>query len=305
MDKIILFGAGKNGKKLLGVYDDRVVAIIDNDTRKQGTLLNGIPIISLDTYVENYSEIPIVIATLKYKEIVYEMKKKGIRNYRVDDLLFQENDVCQDSTINHDNWIDFLSAKFNKPGMHVLEVGSRIVTGSCNRNKFDKAEYTGFDYYSGANVDIVGDAHRLSEYFNQKFDLIFCSSVFEHLAMPWKVSIEMIKLLKLDGYVFIETHYCYGSHERPWHFFQFSENALDVLFPEKFGMVCERKGCCNLIAGRFSEYSSDYLRGTYVSGLYCHSEYLGRKIKNVNDLSWDNISLEDVSRETRYPTPNN
>lgn len=33
-------------------------------------------------------------------------------------------------------------------------------------------------------------------------------------------------------------------------FFQFSENALDVLFPETFGMHCVRKGCSNLIEGR-------------------------------------------------------
>lgn len=232
------------------------------------------------------------------------MEKEGITNYKVEDSLFKTDDVYQDDTISHDNWIEFLSEKFNKKGMRVLEVGSRIVTGACNRSKFDKAEYVGFDYYSGPNVDVVGDAHKLSEYFNEKFDLIFCASVFEHLAMPWKVSIEMIKLLKLGGYVFIETHYCYASHERPWHFFQFSENALDVLFPEKMGMLCEKKGCSNLIAGRFTEYSSDYLKDTYINGMYCHSEYYGKKIKEIDKLSWDDILLEDVSKGTKYPCPN-
>lgn len=48
--------------------------------------------------------------------------------------------------------------------------------------------------------------------------LIFSSAVFEHFAMPWQVSIEMIKLLKEGGYLFIETHYSYSGHERPWHF---------------------------------------------------------------------------------------
>lgn len=305
MNKIILYGAGTKGKELFKVYKDRVVAFIDNDRKKQGTLLNDIPIISLETYLERYKNIPIVIAVLNSKDIFCTLKEHGIHNYFVDDLLFKANDVCQDNIIDHDHWVDFLSDKFNRPGVSILEVGSRVVTGSCNRDKFNKADYVGFDYYFGDNVDIVGDAHRLSDYFNQKFDLIFCSSVFEHLAMPWKVSKEMIKLLKLNGYVFIETHYCYGSHERPWHFFQFSENALDVLFPEKFGMICERKGCCNLIDGKFSEYSSEYLRGSYVNGLYCHSEYFGKKVRNVDDMSWDNISLEDVAKGTQYPHRNN
>lgn len=57
--------------------------------------------------------------------------------------------------------------------------------------------------------------------------------------MPWKVSIEIIKLLKINGCVFIETHYSYSTHERPWHFFQFSQNArktYETWFTlEKFG----------------------------------------------------------------------
>ena len=308
MDKIVLFGAGQKGRQLLGLYGDNVVAIIDNDVNKQGTTItegtNTVPVISIKKYIEEYKGVPVILAVLKCKEIIKELEKEGITNYKVEDSLFKTDDVYQDDTISHDNWIEFLSEKFNKKGMRVLEVGSRIVTGACNRSKFDKAEYVGFDYYSGPNVDIVGDAHKLSEYFNEKFDLIFCASVFEHLAMPWKASIEMIKLLKLGGYVFIETHYCYASHERPWHFFQFSENALDVLFPEKMGMLCEKKGCSNLIAGRFTEYSSDYLKDTYINGMYCHSEYYGKKIKEIDKLSWDNISLEDVSKGTKYPCPN-
>lgn len=61
-------------------------------------------------------------------------------------------------------------------------------------------------------------------------------------------------------------------------FFQYSENALNVLFPEAFGMQCVKKSCSNLLANaQFSEQASEYLRGKYVKGLYCHSEFLGKK----------------------------
>lgn len=62
-------------------------------------------------------------------------------------------------------------------------------------------------------------------------------------------------------------------------FFQFSENALDVLFPEKFGMQCIKIGCSNLLEGRFSLDASEYLRVMMVPGLYCHSEYSGRNLR--------------------------
>lgn len=70
-------------------------------------------------------------------------------------------------------------------------------------------------------------------------------------------------------------------------------------------MKCLGKGCSNLIEGRFSMYASLYLQDRLVSGLYCHSEYLGQKEKEVDDLSWDNVCLEDVVGATKYPKPKN
>lgn len=301
-EKNVLFGAGRIGTEIIDKHIYEIVAVIDNDKEKQGYYIqDNIPIISLSEYINNYNGVPIIIAVFECNEIIRQLKKNKLYNYRISSEIYRDYNVSCDNEISHDNWISYLSERFNKTGCRVLEVGSRVVTGACNREKFRSAEYIGFDIYEGDNVDVVGDAHILSSYFDDKFDLIFCSAVFEHLAMPWKVSVEIIKLLKLNGYVFIETHYSYSSHERPWHFFQFSENALDILFPEKFGMKCERKGCSNLIEGRFSEYSSEYLQGKLVKGLYCHSEYLGKKVSEVTNYSWDEIMLEDVTKGALYP----
>jgi hypothetical protein len=70
-----------------------------------------------------------------------------------------------------------------------------------------------------------GDAHKLTTYFKEqeKFDLIFSSAVFEHLYMPWVAAMEIEKMLKAGGYVLIEAHFSFASHERPWNFFQFSQ----------------------------------------------------------------------------------
>jgi hypothetical protein len=83
---------------------------------------------------------------------------------------------------------DFINL-VNQNHFNVLEIGSRIVSpGSASKRPLfpDSKSYTGFDYYPDSNTDVVGDAHKLSQYFgNQKFDAIFSISVFEHLAMPW------------------------------------------------------------------------------------------------------------------------
>ncbi|WP_165078442.1 MULTISPECIES: class I SAM-dependent methyltransferase [unclassified Desulfovibrio] len=211
------------------------------------------------------------------------------------------HDVTVANKIEHNKWQPALQALCNKPGVDILEIGSRsVIFGGGQRAVFPQANYTGFDIYPGVGVDVVGDAHMLSSYFTKKFDLILSLAVFEHLAMPWIAAQEIAKLLKVGGYVFIETHYSYSSHERPWHFFQFSEEALKVLFSEKMGFRCIEAGVSNPIVGFFSEYASPYLRYQPVGGLYCHSAYLGQKIADM-PFSWD--SVRDVAEwlPTHYP----
>ena len=223
------------------------------------------------------------------------------RTYRIDDA-YPSTDVLPAKTLKHLKWPDTLRELCDKEGYRVLEVGSRVVTGARFRDMFRHAEYTGFDLYEGENVDVAGDAHRLSSFFPAaSFDLVFSSSVLEHLAMPWVVANEMIKLLKPGGYVFAETHYCYGAHELPWHFFQFSERALQVLFPEAHGIQCIEAGVSNPMVGRFSENASDYLKGKYIDGLYCHSSFLGRKTKEMPLTDWASLTTDEVTGHTLYP----
>lgn len=302
--KVILFGAGKICRRILEKSKYDVAAVIDNDPDKWGKQICGKPIISLDEYKQFYNECRIFIAAYRVNEIKKQLRENSILDYSVASEVYEDPNVIRDEKIAYGKWIDYLVELCDKPRMKILEVGSRNVTGTVFRDRFHIAHYVGFDYYPGENVDVVGDVHKLSSYFDEKFDLIFSSAVFEHLAMPWVASLEMIKLLNRGGYVFVETHYSYSSHERPWHFFQFSENALDVLFPEKFGMRCVKKGCSNLMEGRFSmEDAAECLRGRMVRGLYCHSEYLGQKFADVDgeELDWLNISLDDVRNGTEYP----
>lgn len=206
---------------------------------------------------------------------------------------------------SHGRHLQTLAQIGNQEGKRILEIGSREVTGrSTAREIFAKAEYVGFDYYPGANVDVVGDAHRLTDHFPaESFDLIYSRACFEHFAMPWIVAEEMIRLLKPGGILFVETHFSFSSHERPWHFFQFSDMGLRVLFPEPFGIECLEAGMSNPMIGRFSRLADEYLRYRPIAGLYCHSEFLGRKVRSVDRFDWRNQALSALVQDTRYPAP--
>ena len=131
---------------------------------------------------------------------------------------------------------NFISEIKGKKHLKILDLGGR------DRSKIDRSKTYGdhdvtvLDIIDSKNVDVVGDAHNLSEYFKpNSFDVIVSSSVFEHLHSPWKVVIEMNKVLKRNGLVFISTHQSVGIHDQPWDYFRFSEYSWRSLFNEKTG----------------------------------------------------------------------
>ena len=229
--------------------------------------------------------------------LAYFLKKKKYLN----------KDIPVPKIVGHGQWIDYLSDLANEKGKRVLEIGGRAVIYGSFRPYFTNADYTSFDYYPGDNVDIVGDAHKLSSYFkeDEKFDLIFSSAVFEHLAMPWLVSPEIAKLLKPGGYVFIESHFAFSTHERPWDFYRYSDMGLKALFPPALGFECIEAGLSNPIIAIYSKYGAKQIKNEPITGLYCHSGYLGKKVKEVNDFCWSGVKLEDVTGSTEYPKKHN
>jgi hypothetical protein len=121
--------------------------------------------------------------------------------------------------------------------------------------------------------------------------------------MPWVVAQEIAKVLKVGGHVFVETHFSHSSHERPWHFFQFSDMALRALFSPPLGFECLEAGMSNPIVGRFSRFADGYLRLRPVTRLYCHSEFLGRKVAAVDFPGWERLTPADVAGSGEYPRP--
>lgn len=155
--QVVLFGAGIDAEKIIMLNQQEIIAIIDN---KKSGHLNGIPLITLADYLQAYSQYEIMISSSKYaREIKHQLLKEGIINFELPDALFKNNDVMQDEDISHDNWINYLCELCDNPGAEILEVGSRRVCGYVKEN-FKNANYTGFDYYAGENVDVVGDAHK-------------------------------------------------------------------------------------------------------------------------------------------------
>ena len=194
------------------------------------------------------------------------------------------------------------------PGFRVLEIGSRsVISDALWRNVIPDCAYTGFDVRDGRNVDVIGDAHRLSEYFEPgSFDLVMSFAVLEHVAMPWIVAEEISKVLDVGGLVCLETTFSFSEHELPWHFFQFNNRALETLFCPELGFELIDSGLDSPIVGRFSYQAAEYLRGTPVIDLYCHSSLIARKVSpgavspSGAAFDWRQVASR-IARESMYP----
>lgn len=114
----------------------------------------------------------------------------------------------------------------------VLELGSRARSALTYREFVPpRLRYTGLDLLPGPNVDVVGDAHELERLFGRnRFVAAFSLSVFEHLAMPWKVALELNRVLAPGGLVFCSTHQTWPLHEEPWDFWRFSSYSWTAIF---------------------------------------------------------------------------
>ena len=116
----------------------------------------------------------------------------------------------------------------NLEGKKILDVGSYDVNGTL-KPIFEKGIYTGLDMESGPNVDVVSDAHNIP-FDNEHFDIVTSSSCFEHDDMFWVTFLEMCRVVKPGGYLYVQAPSNGPYHGWPgdnWRFYIDSWKALE------------------------------------------------------------------------------
>ena len=224
-------------------------------------------------------------------------------------LLFDnrtiDHTLPRPKNFTHENGVNWMLNKFDNSGMTILEIGSKEVVGlSPLKKKIKKAKYIGFDIQEGQNVDVVGDAHNLSNFIKKNsIDCVYSTSVFEHLYAPWLVAEQISLVLKLNGYVCTETVFTYQTHERPFNFFNCSDLGLQVLFNKDLGFDYVDGGLDLPLRARFSIKNPKYLRMKELYSAMSHSYFVGKKIKEVdlNEYSWLKANPTIHNKDKVYP----
>ena len=125
----------------------------------------------------------------------------------------------------------------------VLEIGTKRIKSQPSTIRKDwvpnAGEYIGTDAEPGVDVDVVSDVHSLSSTFGEnQFDVIISCSVYEHIRYPWIATVEIARVLRLGGLVFIHTHNAYPLHGYPHDYWRYTTDSLEALFSAVAGFRC-------------------------------------------------------------------
>jgi SAM-dependent methyltransferase len=112
----------------------------------------------------------------------------------------------------------------------ILEIGSRDYNGSVRDFCPEGALYVGIDVGAGSGVDIISSAGAVLPFRDASFDVVIASSVFEHDDAFWDTFLELCRVLRGGGYVYLNAPSNGVYHRYPtdnWRFYPDAGLALE------------------------------------------------------------------------------
>ncbi len=118
----------------------------------------------------------------------------------------------------------------DQPTLNVIDIGSYDVNGSY-KPMFDRDgwTYTGVDLTAGPNVDVVLSSPYRLPFASYSVDVIVSGQAFEHVEFFWLTWLEMARVLKPGGVIFLLAPSRGPEHRYPqdcWRFYPDGYRAL-------------------------------------------------------------------------------
>lgn len=85
------------------------------------------------------------------------------------------------------------------------------------------------DMKPGPALDFLSDAHHIPIADNSLDGVVF-QGVVEHVAKPWVIAAEIVRVLRPGGVVYCEAPFMQWYHEDPKDYYRFTEDGLRALF---------------------------------------------------------------------------
>jgi SAM-dependent methyltransferase len=187
-----------------------------------------------------------------------------------------------------------------KEGIKLVEIGSQDLGGSVRDVCPKYIDYKGVDFVEGKSVDVVLEDPYTLPFEKESFDITISSSCLEHSEFFWLSFLEMLRVTKEDGLIYLNVPSNSAYHRHPvdcWRFYPDSGAAL-VNWGLRNGYKCEL----------LESYTSNQGEGTWNDFVAVIAKNKNKSIKftdrivsNRNDFSNGITNLSsDILRFKEY-----
>lgn len=124
----------------------------------------------------------------------------------------------------------FFSCYWKDEFTDILDVGSSDIGGTLRDVAPAGARYTGIDMVAGPGVDVVLEDSTKFPFPDDTFDAVVSTSCLEHDVMFWVTFLEMLRVAKNGGYVYLDVPSNGMFHRYPvdcWRFYPDAGIALE------------------------------------------------------------------------------
>ena len=130
---------------------------------------------------------------------------------------------------NCEDFFHTYGSSFKDGHVKVVEIGSQDVNGSIRQCAPKTFEYIGVDFVPGNGVDVVIDDPYKLPFADDSVDIVLTNSCLEHSEMFWLLYLEMIRIMKPHGLLYVNAPSNGEFHRYPvdcWRFYPDCSNAL-------------------------------------------------------------------------------
>ena len=195
----------------------------------------------------------------------------------------------------------FLDTYLKENKQSIVELGSQDLNGSLRSAIPEQHSYTGLDFVAGKNVDII-----LTDPYNfpieeNSADIAIATSCVEHAEFFWLSFLEMMRILKPSGLLYLNAPSNGAFHRHPmdcWRFYPDSGRALQHW--------ANRNGLDSLLLETFIGVQHSDIWNDWVAVFVKDKEFLSahpkRMLHSIRDFTNGFIAGDsDIRNFSRFP----
>lgn len=203
--------------------------------------------------------------------------------------------------LNCKHFFDTYAAAFNGQRVKVIDIGAQDINGSLRAVCPEHFDYCGVDFVAAKGVDVVLDDPYQLPFDSNSIDIVLSSSCFEHSEMFWLLFLEIMRILKPHGLLYLNAPANGIFHRHPvdsWRFYPDSGRAL-ITWARRNHMVpallesftSEQTGAKWQIGNKWNDYVGIFVKDENEAVRYPNRVCSGRPdLFNVIQLAHDEIT---------------